>query len=73
MQLFKMNIFNSIKTQVEKLLYTLCTLYVLLADLLLNIYRIVNAQQYLFFHQQNKSVFSSEITCAWEGLVYKEC
>ena len=36
-----------------------------LDNFITNIYRIVNAHlQYLFFHQQNKSVFSSETTCA---------
>ena len=36
-----------------------------LVDIGSKVYRIVHAlSQYLFFHQQNKSVFSSETTCA---------
>ena len=65
MQLFNKTL-NSMKTK-------LMTIYphqsVHVVYITSKVYRIVNAHlQYLFFHQQNNSVFSKECTCAWKGV-----
>ena len=75
MQLFKMNIFNSSKTQlgiVRNVYYEIAPVFTLSTTIQKYIDLFMHNNIY-FFINKIKVYSVVNTTCAWEGLIYKEC